>query len=187
VSQQLDTFRVMDTFETIRSRLSIMHFKKASVPWEVKMEILEAARLSPSGINSQHWRFILINESQDLATLAKLSTTGKWVESADFAVVVLTNQEYPFHLLDAGQAIMSMALAAWNRGVGSRIYTGFNRERMREFLGLSQTDETGETLDLTITAVVGFGYPARKVVGRKKRLPLERIAFKGKYGVPLRV
>jgi Nitroreductase family. len=57
-----------------------------------------------------------------------MSTTGKWVAGANFAVVVLTNAEYPFHLLDAGQAIMSMMLAAWNRGVASRIFTGFDQK-----------------------------------------------------------
>lgn len=177
----------MDTFEAIRTRLSVMQFRQASVPWEVKVEVLEAARLSPSGINSQHWRFILVDKKQDLATLAKLSTTGKWVESADFAVAVLTNPEYPFHLLDAGQAIMSMALAAWNRGVGSRIFTGFDREAMREFLGLSDLVSKGETTNLAVTAVAGFGYPAKNVIGRKNRLPLEKIAFHGKYGTPIRV
>ena len=38
-----------------------------------------------------------------------------------------------------------------------------------------------------MTAVVGFGYPRRKVYGRKRRLPLEKIAFSESYGRRLRL
>jgi len=51
----------MDTFEVIRTRLSVSTFSEKQVPKEVKREVLEAARLSPSGLNSQHWRFILVD------------------------------------------------------------------------------------------------------------------------------
>ena len=40
--------------------------------------------------------------------------------------------------------------------------------------------------DLAITAVIGFGYPRKKVVGRKDRLPLEQVAFSELYGNKLR-
>ena len=172
----------MDTFEVIRTRLSVSTFSEKQVPKEVKREVLEAARLSPSGLNSQHWRFILVDGRENLKKLAEMSTTGKWVAGANFAVVVLTNAEYPFHLLDAGQAIMSMMLAAWNRGVASRIFTGFDQKSMREFLELEQNEEAQR---LSITVVVGFGCPTKKIIGKKNRLPLEKIAFYQRYGQPI--
>jgi hypothetical protein len=35
--------------------------------------------------------------------------------------------------------------------------------------------------------VVGFGYPARKIVGKKNRKPLEEIAYSNKFGQPLNI
>jgi hypothetical protein len=33
--------------------------------------------------------------------------------------------------------------------------------------------------------VLGFGYPTRKIVGKKSRMPLSEIAFLEEYGKPL--
>jgi nitroreductase len=169
----------MDTFEAIRTRLEIREFQKKPVPQDVKKEILEAARLAPSGMNSQHWRFILVEDPADLQALAEISTTGKWVKDCNFAIVVLTTPKYPWHLLDAGRAITHMQLAAWNRGVGSRIYTGYDEKRMRQHFNIP--GEYG------IAGVVGFGYPAKKAIGRKNRLPLEQIAFAQRFGETIKL
>lgn len=166
--------KTMDTFEAIATKLEISDFEPKKVPTEIKKKILEAARLSPSGINSQHWRFIVVEDKNRLKTLAEDSTTGKWISKADFAVIVLTDPKYGFHLLDAGRAIQDMELAAWNFGVGSRIYTGLKREDMlRDF----QIPE-----NYHIAAVVGFGYPARKIKGKKNRKSLEEISFSEFFG-----
>ena len=39
--------------------------------------------------------------------------------------------------------------------------------------------------DLTATIVVGFGYPKRKLLGRKNRKPLSEVAYLEKFGSPL--
>ena len=39
--------------------------------------------------------------------------------------------------------------------------------------------------DLKVAAVLGFGYPAKKVIGKKNRKPLEELAFSERYGNPL--
>lgn len=169
----------MEVFEAVKTRLEIREFSDKPVPDEVKLRVLEAARLSPSGVNSQHWRFILVDDRNMLGELARISTTGGWVASAAFAVVVLTDPKYPFHKLDAGRAITSMQLVAWEMGVGSRIYTGFDERKMKELLGVPG--------NLEVTAVVGFGYPKKRVIGKKNRLPLEQVAFHSKYGNPLTI
>gem|GEM_PF-4527028 len=46
-------------------------------------------------------RFILVENKQNLKTLAKDSTSGSWVREANFAIIVLT--KYNFYLIDAGR------------------------------------------------------------------------------------
>ena len=50
----------MDAFEAIRSKLDIREFSTKDVPQEIKSNVLEAARLTRTGLNTQHWRFILV-------------------------------------------------------------------------------------------------------------------------------
>lgn len=164
----------MDTFDCIATKLESKEFSRKEVPNELKRKILEAARLSPSGMNAQHWGFVLVDTPEELAKLAEDSITGSWVKEANFAIIVLTDPKYPFHLLDAGRVIQNMQLAAWNEGVTSRIYTGVKEEEMIKDFGIPR--------NLHISAVVGFGYPIRKVRGRKNRKPLEALAFYQRYG-----
>jgi len=167
----------LDAYETVVSKLDFADFAKKSVPVDVKMKVVDAARLTGSGMNNQHWRFILVQGSERLQTLAKDSTTGPWVEGADFAVIVLTNPKYGFHAIDAGRAVQSMQIAAWSFGVASRIFTGVNRDALEKDFGVPKA--------MSPTAIVGFGYPARKVVGKKKRKSMGEVAYLDRFGSPL--
>jgi nitroreductase len=164
----------MDAYEAAATKLDVREFAPRQVPAAVKLKILEVARLAQSGTNSQHWRFVLVRDPKNIKTLAEDSLYGKWIAGADFAVIVLTDPKRGYHEIDAGRAVQAMQVAAWGLGVASCVFTGMG-PRFREHFGVP----TG--LDPTI--VVGFGYPARKLTGRKKdRKPLSEVAFLEKYG-----
>ncbi|MGC1931917.1 MAG: nitroreductase family protein [Candidatus Nitrosopolaris sp.] len=82
----------MDTFECIKTKLEVIEFSTADVPSEIRSKVLEVARLSGTGLNTQHWRFILVDNKQNLKKLAEDSTNGSWVRSANFAVIILTGK-----------------------------------------------------------------------------------------------
>src|SRR5579862_3010929 len=156
----------MDAYETVITKLDVSKFdSKKPVPKDVKLKVLEAARLTGSGINSQHWRFILVQDPRNLRQLADDSISGKWVQGANFAVVVLTDPKLGFHLIDAGRVTQDMQIAAWSFGVASRLYTGLDAAKMRKDFAIPA--------NLEPSIVVGFGYPAEKITGRgKDRKPL---------------
>ena len=163
----------MDVFDGIATKLDVREFSPQGVPPEIKQSVLEAARMTGTGLNTQHWRFILVEGKENLKKLAEDSTSGGWVAGANFAIIVLTNPKYNFHMIDAGRVAQNMQLAAWNRGVASGLFTGV-REGLRSDFGVPK--------ELNVTIVVGFGYPARKLAGRKNRLPLEELVYYGRYG-----
>ena len=164
----------MDAYECVATKLEVREFEPRNVPADVKLKVLEAARLTGSGMNNQHWRFILVQGRDNLKRLAEDSTTGGWVAQANFAVIVLTNPKFGFHMLDAGRAAQDMQVAAWNFGVGSCLFTGLNLETLRKDFGLPK--------DLSPSVVVGFGYSAKKLTGkRKKRKPLNELASLNSY------
>ncbi|HXW36463.1 MAG TPA: nitroreductase family protein [Nitrososphaerales archaeon] len=169
----------MDAYECISSKLEVREFAEKPVPDSVKAKILEAARLTQSSMNTQHWRFVVVENKKNLETLSEDSVTGPWVSASNFAVLVLTDPRLSIHLLDIGRVVQDMQLAAWNYGVASGVYTGFNKEAMSRDFKIPE--------DLRLVMVVAFGYPSRKILGRKNRKPLEEIAFSERYGDPLRL
>jgi len=164
----------LDTQKTILTKLDVRQYDTKKVPAEIKQKVLEAARATGTGINKQHWKFVLVQDKEAIKTLAGDSTSGSWVAGANFAVIVLTDPTLGFHLLDTGRAVQDMQLAAWDQGVISGIYTGFKEEKMRKDFSIPS--------NLKPSAVVGFGYPTKKIIGKKNRMPLSDLAFVDKFG-----
>src|SRR5438445_9916165 len=159
----------LDAYEFVITKLDVREYGHRAVPADVKAKVLEAGRSSPTGMNTQHWRFLLLQEPANITKLARDSTSGKWVEKANFAIIVLTNPKYGFHGIDAGRATQNMQLAAWNYGVVSGIYTGVNAEAQRRDFAIPA--------ELNPTISIGFGYPTRKITGNQQhRLPLYQAA-----------
>jgi nitroreductase len=167
---------VLDTFEAISTKLDVREFASKKVPGETKRKILEAARLTASAMNTQHWRFVLVQDRSNLKRLAADSTTGKWVEGADFAIIILTDPKMPG--IDTGRVLQDMELAAWNFGVASGIYIGVVDASLRKDYAIPD--------GLKPSAVLGFGYPKRKILGKKNRKPLEELVFPERYGEKLK-
>lgn len=165
----------MDVFECIATKLEVREFSTQEVPSEIRSKILEAARLTGTGMNTQHWRFIMVEKKDNLKKLAEDSTSGSWVAGANFAVIVLTNPQYGFHLIDTGRVLQNMQLTAWNQGVGSGLFTGIREEKLRGDFAIPK--------QLSPSVIIGFGYPARKLTGkRKNRLPIHELVYYEKYG-----
>lgn len=158
----------MDAFDCVMTKLDVRDYSTKKVPGDIRMKILEAGRMTGSGMNRQHWKFILVQERGNLKTLSQDSTTGRWIEGADFAIIILTNPEYGFHLIDAGRAAQNMQVAAWNYGVVSCVFTGVKNESLRRDFKIPEA--------VYPSIILGFGYPARKLTGRRKdRKPLREI------------
>ena len=109
-------------------------------------------------------------DKNNLKKLSEDSTSGQWIVGANFAIILLTDPNYGFHLLDAGRVIQNMQLSAWDNGVGSGLYTGIRDEKMRSDFKIPS--------NLNISAVVGFGFPKNSITGRRKnRKPLNELAY----------
>ena len=166
----------MDTYDAIVTKLDVRDFSDRHVEDEIKTKILQAARYTGSSSNTQHWRFILVKDKKNLATLAQDSTSGTWVKNADFAVIINIDPKIPASAIDAGRVLQDMELAAWNFGVVSRLFTGIKEADFRRDFAIPQ--------ELKPAAVLGFGYPVKKIKGKKSRKPLEELVFAEGYGKP---
>ena len=166
----------MDVFEAVRTLLAVRSYQDKPVPDAVVRRIVEAGRLTGSGMNRQPWHFIVVRDRETLRRLGALASSGRYVAQAPLAIVVATEKSR-FALSDASRAIQSMLLTAWADGVGSN------------WVGFGGLDNVKPLLDipagLDVLAILPFGYPARLVGrGKKQRKPLREVAHLERFGRP---
>lgn len=80
----------MELIDVIKARRSIRKFKKDAVPDNLLNEILEAARLAPSGSNLQPTRFVVIKSVEGRERL-KECTPLPFVHNAPLTVIALSD------------------------------------------------------------------------------------------------
>jgi len=165
-----------DVFDAVRTLLAVRSYRSTPVPDAVIRRIVEAGRLTGSGMNGQPWHFIVVRDPETLQKLGALASSGPYVAQAPLAIVVATDKSR-FAVSDASRAIQSMLLTAWADGVGSN------------WVGFGGLDRVKAVLDipagLDVLAILPFGYPARAVgKGKKQRKPLREVAHLERYGRP---
>jgi nitroreductase len=165
-----------DVFDAIRTLLAVRSYQGTPVPDTLVRRIIEAGRLTGSGMNGQPWHFIVIRDAETLRRLGALASSGPYVAQAPLAIVVATDKSR-FAVSDASRAIQSMLLTAWADGVGSN-WVGFGGlEKVKAVLDIPAA--------LDVLAILPFGYPARAVGrGKKQRKPLREVAHLERYGRP---
>jgi nitroreductase len=166
----------MDVFEAVRTLLAVRSYQDTSVPDAVVRRIVEAGRLTGSGMNGQPWHFIVVRDRNVLRRLGELASSGPYVADAPLAIVVAIDKTR-FAISDASRAIQSMLLTAWVDGVGSN-WVGFGGlDKVRSLLDIPAR--------LEILAILPFGYPRRAIGrGQKDRKPLRDVAHLEQFGRP---
>ncbi|HEX2681320.1 MAG TPA: nitroreductase family protein [Candidatus Dormibacteraeota bacterium] len=166
-----------EVFEAVRTVLAVREFDDRELAADVIRRIAEAAHLTASGGNRQPWHFVVVREREGLRKLGSLVRTGPYTARAAAAIIVAYEKDSRIGVSDASRAIQSMMLAAWGEGVASN-WTGFGGlENVREEFGISEAYD--------VLAVVPFGYPKRKVIGKKKRKPFDEVVSAERFGAPL--
>src|SRR5438093_11848033 len=102
----------MDAFEAIRTLLAVRSYQDKPVPDAVVQRMVEAGRLTGSGMNGQPWHFVVVRDPDTLRKLGALASSGSYVAGAPLAIVVAIDKSR-FGVSDASRAIQSMLLTAW--------------------------------------------------------------------------
>jgi nitroreductase len=78
---------MLTTKEAIAARRSIRKFKPDPIPEGQLTELLDAARLAPSGSNSQPWRFKVVKDAAAKAGLMEAANQQKFIAAAPVVLV----------------------------------------------------------------------------------------------------
>ena len=167
--------------EAIQHRRSVRNFQEKSIEDEKLNEILEAARLAPSGNNRQPWFFIVIKDGLIKNEVAVATNNQAWIASAPVVIVAVADlcarsQDYAGMFVDEETssfdvkriirdttiAITHILLEVDNQGLGACWCGAFRQEGIRPVLGIPE--------DKFVLAVIPVGYPAEEPKARPRKI-----------------
>jgi nitroreductase len=148
----------MEFMAVVRSRRSIRKYIPKDIPEKQLANILEAARLAPSGGNRQPWKFIVIKEKDMKAKVAEACSKQRWMGDASVIIVgcwlpMPGVDDIPL-ARDVTRAMEHIVLAAVNEGFGT-CWIGASGERANALRSLLRIPP-----EVGINASITIGYSA---------------------------
>lgn len=136
---------------------------------EELVDFVDCARLAPSSVNAQPFRYYVAWEPEKVA---QIQTLTKWARAlpelelphkgmcpTGFIIIcqdLKIGESLARYQKDVGIVAQTMLLAAAERGLGGCMIGNFSAQKVREELALSE--------DLQPMLIVAFGKPAEKIV-----------------------
>lgn len=102
----------MDVLEAIKSRVSIRRYKNIPIAKEILSEIVDCARLAPSGYNHQSWMFVVVTDENIKGSIAEAAQWGRFIKDAGACIAVFCKKGEETMVEDACAATENMIIAA---------------------------------------------------------------------------
>ena len=166
----------MNFLDLVNKRYSVRSYFPQPVEREKLDRILECARLAPSAVNFQPWRFYVI-ESEAAKAVLRPCYHREWFAEAPLYIVVCADEAASWKRssdghdhadIDAAIAAEHICLAATEQGLGCCWVCNFDVPACREALQLPD--------NLRPVVLLPIGYAADKPT-QKKRKPLSEIVI----------
>jgi nitroreductase len=154
----------MDAIQAIKTRRSIRVFRPGAVPRETLIDLVDCARLAPSGMNQQPWEFIIVTERAAMQRMAGLIPYASPIGQAAACIAVLCKPN-TFYVEDGSAATMNILLGATAHGLGACWVSGDKQpyaEAIREVLTAPAS--------LRLFSVIAVGFPAETPKPEKRKL-----------------
>jgi nitroreductase len=172
----------------IEGRRSVRKYLDKPVEDEKLLQLLEAARLAPSGDNTQPWHFIVIKSEENRKKLAEISHNQKWMLTAPVFIVCVADircrlmdgvdiaidefspqQELKRIIRDTAIAAEHIVLEAENQGLSTCWIGWYTQKDIRPALNLPE--------DKYVLCILTVGYGAETPKPRPRRKLDELIRY----------
>jgi nitroreductase len=151
----------MEFIDVIKTRTSMREFSEKPIDEEKITYVLDCARLAPSYMNKQSWRFIVIQDKHTIEQIAKTTVINRWLKTAPVLIIACadstasgTHNSIEYHVVDVAIALEHIILAATDLGLGTCWIAGFNEEKIKGLLEVPKR--------IRIIALTPLGYPVPK-------------------------
>ena len=172
----------MGIIEIIKSRRSIRKYKPDDIPYEIIIELIDAARWAPSSGNLQNWYFIIVKDPEKKNKLCESAFGQRFVREAPVVIAVCSDPrkvEYIYgergkklySIQNVAAAIENLLLAATEKGLGTCWVGAFKEDEVKKVLEVPEYIE--------IHALITLGYPDESP--KSSRRDLTEIIFFEKW------
>lgn len=171
----------MEAKECITARRSVRRYKKQPVSEAVLQDVVAGAAYAPSWKNTQTTRYTAVMDEKIKEKIAKECMLGFEMNSrtaiqAPVLIVVSTIEKRSgyerdgsfstskgthWQSFDAGAAVQTLCLSAYEQGLGTVIMGIFDDKKIAEMIKLPE----GES----VSALVAMGYPDENVEAPKRK------------------
>lgn len=146
-------------YEYIKQRRTIRKYVQEPVPKEILERCVDAARLSPSGLNCQPLKYCIVDEPN---LVREVFDTVRWAGYLPeygptlkemplaYIVILLDKKIRANYGHDAGIAAMSISMVAFSEGLGSCIMGAIERPKLKKTLNVP------DSLDIVLAVALGF-------------------------------
>lgn len=132
----------MELTEAIRADRATRQFTDEPVSDEELETVLDLARQSGSGKNTQPWEFVVLRDRERLARLSTFGTyTSPLAACAAGILIVVDADASRMNAFDCGRLAQNLMLAATSRGLGTVPQALSDSDDLREFLALPDDKE----------------------------------------------
>jgi nitroreductase len=176
----------MPVMDIIQQRRSVRLYLDKPVEREKLLKCLEAARLAPSAVNMQPWKFIVVDDKEIRGKLFKAAFRGifsfnQWAAVVPVFVVVVIDrkglissllgimQDTLRSLLDIGIATEHFVLQAEELGLGTCWMGGLDEKRVKKTLKIPGNKK--------VAAIIALGYPDKtEIKHEQNRLTIAEVS-----------
>jgi len=168
----------MTILEVMRRRYSCRAYQDKAIEQDKLDTIFEAARLAPSAMNTQDWRFVVVTDKEIRRRVAEHTNRPEVFRKAGAIIAACSNSD---HVMRCGQAIgpidvaialEHIALQAAESGLATCWIGSFDTDKVRAILDIPA--------DVAIIELMAIGYPADSKK-QTQREPIEKIVCYEKW------
>jgi nitroreductase len=174
--------------ELLKDRVAGRAISAKPLSEQIRADLAQAARLTPSCFNNQPWRFVFFESDKSRADASEAFAPANraWASVAPLIIVGYSRAKNDcqikdgrdYHQFDLGMAVMNILLAATDHGLAARPMAGFRPALISELLGLDEADKP--------LVMIAVGHPDTdesnvpdmhkgKTAGGRERKPVDEI------------
>ena len=152
----------MELLNIISKRRSVREYTTEDIEQEKIDYLMECARLAPSAVNYQPWKFIIVKSTEKKALLHQCYHR-EWFAHAPLYIIALadttqswkrSSDEKDHGDIDVTIALEHIVLAATEKGLGTCWVCNFNVDLCKQLFNLPD--------NLVPIALIPIGYPAKE-------------------------
>ncbi|MGM0436928.1 MAG: nitroreductase family protein [Bacillota bacterium] len=145
----------METLEALKSRRSVRSFKDKKVEKEKIIEMIDTARLAPSGKNIQPVEYIIIQDEKKRQEITEIASGGDFIAEAPLCIAVIS-KKCEHDIEDGSAATENILISAKAQGLDSCWVAGYKKDYssgIEEYFSLPK--------DYRLISLLAIGYSDR--------------------------